>query len=200
MFAEEIADLKDRYGARLDVIHVLSREPREVELFSGRLDAGRLREIFTSLVPCDQVDGFWLCGPFGMVNDAQEVLAGLGIAKDRIHHELFYVDDVAPPVAVHRERGIVGPSSEVTITLDSRSTTATLPRDQSILDAAEQYRSDLPFACKGGVCGTCRAKVTCGDVEMRRNYALEDYEVDAGFVLTCQTFPVGEQITVDFDA
>lgn len=200
MFAEEIADLKDRYGARLDVIHVLSREPREVELFSGRLDADRLREIFTSLVPCDQVDGFWLCGPFGMVNDAQEVLAGLGIAKDRIHHELFYVDDVAPPVAVHRERGIVGPSSEVTITLDGRSTTATLPRDQSILDAAEQYRSDLPFACKGGVCGTCRAKVTCGDVEMRRNYALEDYEVDAGFVLTCQTFPVGEQITVDFDA
>nr|WP_218680071.1 1,2-phenylacetyl-CoA epoxidase subunit PaaE [Rhodococcus qingshengii] len=200
MFAEEIADLKDRYGARLDVIHVLSREPREVELFSGRLDADRLREIFTSLVPCDQVDGFWLCGPFGMVNDAQEVLAGLGIAKDRIHHELFYVDDVAPPVAVRRERGIVGPSSEVTITLDGRSTTATLPRDQSILDAAEQYRSDLPFACKGGVCGTCRAKVTCGDVEMRRNYALEDYEVDAGFVLTCQTFPVGEQITVDFDA
>ena len=198
--AEEIADLKDRYGARLDVIHVLSREPREVELFSGRLDADRLREIFTSLVPCDQVDGFWLCGPFGMVNDAQEVLAGLGIAKDRIHHELFYVDDVAPPVAVHRQPGIVGPGSEVTITLDGRSTTATLPRDQSILDAAEQYRSDLPFACKGGVCGTCRAKVTCGDVEMRRNYALEDYEVDAGFVLTCQTFPVGEQITVDFDA
>ena len=79
---------------------------------------------------------------------------------------------------------------------------AALPRcsRQSILDAAEQYRSDLPFACKGGVCGTCRAKVTCGDVEMRRNYALEDYEVDAGFVLTCQTFPVGEQITVDFDA
>ncbi|MGC0366190.1 ring-1,2-phenylacetyl-CoA epoxidase subunit PaaE [Rhodococcus sp. 27YEA15] len=200
MFAEEIADLKDRYGSRLDVIHVLSREPREVELFSGRLDADRLREIFTSLVPCDEVDGFWLCGPFGMVNDAQDVLGELGVSKARIHHELFYVDDAAPPQAVHREKGIEGPGSEVTITLDGRSTTATLPRDQSILDSSEQYRSDLPFACKGGVCGTCRAKVTCGDVEMRRNYALEDYEVDAGFVLTCQTFPTGEKVTVDFDA
>ncbi len=100
----------------------------------------------------------------------------------------------------HREPGVTGPSSEVTLVLDGRSTTATLPRDESILDAAEKYRSDLPFACKGGVCGTCRAKITCGDVDMRRNYALEDYEVDSGFVLTCQTFPVSDDVTVDFDA
>ncbi|GAA4484042.1 phenylacetate-CoA oxygenase/reductase subunit PaaK [Rhodococcus olei] len=200
MFAEEIADLKDRYGARFEVLHVLSREPREVELFSGRLDAQRLRTIFESVLPYREVDHFWLCGPYGMVTDAETVLGDLGVDRSRIHHELFFVDDVPPPLETHREPGIAGPSSEVTVILDGRSTTATLPRDETILDAAEKYRSDLPFACKGGVCGTCRAQVTCGDVDMRRNYALEDDEVAAGFVLTCQTYPVGDAVTVDFDA
>lgn len=200
MFAEEIADLKDQYGSRFDVMHVLSREPREVELFSGRLDAERLRNILDAVVPTPDIDHFWLCGPFGMVNDAQSVLAELGIPKSSIHRELFYVDDVPPPQEKHREPGVVGPSSEVTIVLDGREVSGTLPRDESILDGGEQLRSDLPFACKGGVCGTCRAKVTFGDVEMRRNYALEDSEVAAGFVLSCQTFPASDTVTVDFDA
>ncbi|OZC61707.1 phenylacetic acid degradation protein [Rhodococcus sp. 15-725-2-2b] len=200
MFAEEIADLKDQYGSRFDVIHVLSREPREVELFSGRLDADRLREILDSVVATPEIDHFWLCGPFGMVTDAQQVLGDLGVAKDNVHAELFYVDDVPPPQEKHREPGVTGPSSEVTITLDGRSVTGTLPQDESILDSGEQLRSDLPFACKGGVCGTCRAKVTFGEVDMRRNYALEDNEVAAGFVLTCQTFPLSDTVTVDFDA
>ncbi|OZF01355.1 1,2-phenylacetyl-CoA epoxidase subunit PaaE [Rhodococcoides fascians] len=200
MFAEEIADLKDQYGSRFDVIHVLSREPREVELFSGRLDADRLRAILDSVVATPEIDHFWLCGPFGMVTDAQAVLGELGVAKSNVHAELFYVDDVPPPQEKHREPGVTGPSSEVTITLDGRSVTGTLPQDESILDSAELLRSDLPFACKGGVCGTCRAKVTCGDVDMRRNYALEENEVAAGFVLTCQTFPLSDTVTVDFDA
>ncbi|MGV8873704.1 MAG: 1,2-phenylacetyl-CoA epoxidase subunit PaaE [Rhodococcus sp. (in: high G+C Gram-positive bacteria)] len=200
MFAEEIADLKDQYGSRFDVIHVLSREPREVELFSGRLDAERLRAILDTVVPTPDIDHFWLCGPFGMVNDAQDVLNELGVSKTNIHHELFYVDDVPPPQEKHREPGVTGPSSEVTITLDGRSVTGALPQDESILDSGEQLRSDLPFACKGGVCGTCRAKVTSGDVDMRRNYALEENEVAAGFVLTCQTFPLSDTVTVDFDA
>ncbi len=200
MFAEEIADLKDQYGSRFDVIHVLSREPREVELFSGRLDAARLRDILDTVIPTPDIDHFWLCGPFGMVTDAQQVLGDLGVATSSIHHELFYVDDIPPPQEKHREPGVVGPSSEVTIVLDGRSVTGALPQDESILDSAEMLRSDLPFACKGGVCGTCRAKVTSGDVDMRRNYALEDSEVDAGFVLTCQTFPLSDTVTVDFDA
>lgn len=202
MFAEEIADLKDRYGARFHVVHVLSREPREVELFSGRLDADRLRAIFGAVVPIAGVDHFWLCGPYGMVTDAEFVLGELGVDPKRVRQELFYVDDVPPPSppARHRDEGVTGPSSEVTLVLDGRSTTATLPRNETILDAAESYRSDLPFACKGGVCGTCRAKVTHGDVDMRRNYALEDYEVDAGFVLTCQSYPDSGDVTVDFDA
>ena len=105
-------------------------------------------------------------------------------------------------IDVKRTSTDTGPKSRITVKLDGRSFDfdLALNSDMPILDAALKQGADLPFACKGGVCGTCRAKVTCGDVEMRRNYALEDYEVDAGFVLTCQTFPVGEQITVDFDA
>ncbi|MEE2030655.1 1,2-phenylacetyl-CoA epoxidase subunit PaaE [Rhodococcus chondri] len=200
MFTEEIADLKDRYGSRLEVIHVLSREPRDVELFSGRLDADRLRGILSAVVPTSDIDDVWLCGPYGMVTDAQEVLGEFGIPGSRIHHELFYVDDVPPAQEIHREPGVEGPSSEVTIILDGRSTTGTLPREQNILDAAEVMRSDMPFACKGGVCGTCRAKVTSGTAQMLRNYALEESEVAAGFVLTCQTLPTGDAVTIDFDA
>lgn len=199
MFAEDIADLKDQFGPRLDLIHVLSREPREVELFSGRLDAQRLRTILGSVVPTDGIDHFWLCGPYGMITDAQEVLAALGVDKSRIHHELFYVDTIPPPPVIHREPGMTGPASEVTIALDGRSVTGALPRDQPLLDSGAQLRSDLPFACKGGVCGTCRAKITRGAVDMRRNYALEESEVAAGFVLTCQTYPLSDTLTVDFD-
>lgn len=199
MFVDEIADLKDRYGPRLSVIHVLSREPRDVELFSGRLDAERIRAILTELVPLDALDHAWLCGPLGMVSDAVTVLGELGMDPSRIHRELFYVGEAPPPPDRHRETGETGPTSRVTITLDGRSTTADLPRDRTILDAAEQARSDLPFACKGGVCGTCRALVCAGEADMRRNYALDDDEVAAGFVLTCQTYPTTDTLTVDFD-
>ncbi|GAB92284.1 1,2-phenylacetyl-CoA epoxidase subunit PaaE [Gordonia rhizosphera] len=200
MFAEEIADLKDEYGSRLDVIHILSREPREVELFSGRLDRARLDEILDDVVPTDDIDHFWLCGPLGMVEVAEESLRVRGVGSDRIHHELFYVEATPPPLDRHREPGTTGPTSEVTLVLDGRSVTGALSRDESILDAGEDLRSDLPFACKGGVCGTCRAKVVCGEVDMRRNYALEESEVADGFVLTCQTFPLSDDVTVDFDA
>lgn len=199
MFAEELADLKNRHGARLDLVHVLSREPRDVELFSGRLDADRLRRLLTVLVPVDGVDHVWLCGPFGLIADAREVLAELGVPKDRVHFELFYVDE-PPPELVRADTGIAGDTSEVTVVLDGRSTTSAMSRGGSILDGAAATRHDLPFACKGGVCGTCRALVTDGEVDLRRNYALDDDEVDRGFVLTCQSLPVSERVTVDFDA
>jgi ring-1,2-phenylacetyl-CoA epoxidase subunit PaaE len=200
MFAEELADLKDRYGPRLELVHVLSREPRDVELFSGRLDAERLRAILGAVVPVGDIDHAWLCGPYGMVTDAQEVLAEFGLGPDRVHRELFFVEAAPPAPQTHREPGVDGPRSTVSIQLDGRTTTGQLPRDTTILEAAEQLRSDLPFACKGGVCGTCRAKITCGETDMRRNYALEESEVAAGFVLTCQTYPVSESVTVDYDA
>jgi ring-1,2-phenylacetyl-CoA epoxidase subunit PaaE len=200
MFAEELSDLKDTYGSRLELIHVLSREPRGVDLFTGRLDAQRVRLLLESLVPVSDVDHFWLCGPYGMVTDAQQVLQDLGVSDDLIHQELFFVEDVAPEPAHHTENVSTGPTSEVAIILDGRSTTLSLLRDKSVLDSAQESRDDLPFACKGGVCGTCRAKITAGEVDMRRNYALEKSEVEAGFVLTCQSFPTSDTLTVDFDA
>ncbi|RCW46991.1 ring-1,2-phenylacetyl-CoA epoxidase subunit PaaE [Halopolyspora algeriensis] len=200
MFADELADLKDTYPARLELVHVLSREPRESELVSGRLDADKLRGLLGTLVPFEGDEHWWLCGPYGMVTGAQEVLDELGVPDGNVHRELFYVDDVPPEPVRHEESGIDGPSSEVTVTLDGRSTPLSLPRDTPVLDAAQKIRSDLPFACKGGVCGTCRAKVTEGEVRMRRNFALEQSEVDAGFVLTCQSLPVSETVTVDYDA
>ncbi|GGM83857.1 phenylacetic acid degradation protein [Longimycelium tulufanense] len=200
MFAEELADLKDRYPSRFQLVHVLSREPRDVELFSGRLDADRLRRLFDVFVPADDIDEWWLCGPYGMVRDAETVLAEREVPRGRVHHELFYVDEPPPPPVRHEESAVDGPTSEVTVRLDGRETVMTLPRNTTILDAAQRVRADLPFACKGGVCGTCRARLIEGEVNMRRNYALEDHELADGFVLTCQSLPVTENITVDYDA
>ena len=199
MFTEELADLKNARNQQLDLIHVLSREPREVELFSGRLDEEKLRQLLTHLVPIGDMDHVWLCGPFGMLGDARTVLAEFGVSKDKIHFELFYVDE-PPPAVVHADKVIEGATSEVTIVLDGRRTTSAMSQGTTILDSAQESRSDLPFACKGGVCGTCRAKVCSGEVDMVRNYALEDEEVAANFVLTCQTFPVSDEVTVDYDS
>ncbi|WP_327743129.1 phenylacetate-CoA oxygenase/reductase subunit PaaK [Streptomyces europaeiscabiei] len=199
MFADELADLKDLYPARFQLAHVLSREPREAEVLSGRLDADRLSALIGSLVDVDTADHWWLCGPHGMVRDAQRVLAGLDVPDDRVHQELFYADDEPVRETRHEEAAAVGPVSEVTVTLDGRSTTSGLSRERSILEGAQRTRPDLPFACKGGVCGTCRALVTDGKADMRRNFALEPAEVDAGYVLTCQSFPVSETLTVDYD-
>jgi ring-1,2-phenylacetyl-CoA epoxidase subunit PaaE len=200
MFADELADLKDRYGTRLQLVHVLSREPRDAELTSGRLDGQRLRTLVGALVDAPSVDHWWLCGPHGMVTDARALLTELGVPAARVHQELFYVDDVPPEPVRGDEETVEGPSSAVTVVLDGRTTTLALPRGVPVLDSAQKVRADLPFACKGGVCGTCRARVTDGEVEMRRNYALEPAEVAAGYVLTCQSLPVSDAVTVDFDA
>ncbi|MEV6181652.1 1,2-phenylacetyl-CoA epoxidase subunit PaaE [Streptomyces sp. NPDC052015] len=200
MFADELADLKDLHPARFQLAHVLSREPREAEVLSGRLDAGRLSTLIDSLVDVRTADHWWLCGPHGMVRDAQRVLAGLGVPTDRVHQELFYAEDEPVREVHHEEAATEGPVSQVTITLDGRSTAAALPRGRTILEGAQLTRPDLPFACKGGVCGTCRALVVDGKADMRRNFALEPAEVDAGYVLTCQTYPASESLTVDFDS
>ncbi|MCP9952554.1 1,2-phenylacetyl-CoA epoxidase subunit PaaE [Actinomadura madurae] len=199
MFADELADLKDAHPDRFELVHVLSQEPREAELFSGRLDADRLRALLPLLVPVADVGHWWLCGPFGMVTGARDVLRGFGVPRERVHQELFHVDEV-PPEPNRTRSAPSGPASEVTIVLDGRSTTLTQPRDATVLDSAQRVRPDLPFACKGGVCGTCRARVVEGAAGMRRNFALDPAEVDAGYVLTCQSVPVTPELTVDYDA
>ena len=198
MFTEELGDLKNRYGARFQMVHVLSREPRDVELFSGRLDRGRLRRLLTDLVPAEAFDHVWLCGPLRMIEDARAVLAELAVPAT-VHVELFYVDE--PPPQPRRDADAPpGATTELTMVLDGLRTTSTVPRDTTLLEGAQATRADLPFACKGGVCGTCRAVVREGEVDMRRNYALEPSELDEGFVLTCQSFPAGATVTIDYDA
>ena len=199
MFADDLADLKDRYPARLDLVHVLSREAREAELFTGRLDAAKLAGLLPRLLDPGQVAHWWLCGPFGMITEAQGVLRGLGVPAARVHRELFYAGDVPPPPTRHADAPPSGLTSEVTLTLDGRSTPLMLPRDTPVLESAQRARPDLPFACKGGVCGTCRARLTSGEVHMRRNYALEESEIQAGFVLTCQSLPVSPTVALDYD-
>jgi ring-1,2-phenylacetyl-CoA epoxidase subunit PaaE len=207
MFADEVADLKDSYPDRLQLVHVLSREPQEVELFSGRLDAARLRRLLPVTCDVPAVGHWWLCGPYGMVTDAQAVLAQLAVPPQRVHRELFYVEDEPPPPPRPASGdGADGPgrgaaaTSAVTVILDGRATTTRLDRDVPVLDGAQRVRPDLPFACKGGVCGTCRARVRDGQVTMRRNFALEPAEVAAGYVLTCQSVPASDQLTIDYDA
>ena len=200
MFTEELADLKNAHGPRLHLLHVLSREPTEADIVSGRLDGAKIRDLLRALVDVDGIDQWWLCGPLGMTDAAVAVLGELGVERRRVHRELFYVDE--PPPEIQRAETEVpeGEASEVTIVLNGRSTTMTLPRTASVLDSAQKVRGDLPFACKGGVCGTCRARVVEGEVTMRRNFALEDEEVAAGFALTCQSLPVTAAVTVDYDA
>jgi ring-1,2-phenylacetyl-CoA epoxidase subunit PaaE len=198
MFADEVADLKDAFPARMRLIHVLSREAQEVDLFTGRLDAAKLRTLLPATVDVRAVDGWWLCGPFGMVTGAIEVLTGFAVPRHRVHRELFYVEDEPPPAVSHAEQA--GPGAEVTVILDGRATTVTVPPGTPVLDGAQHARADLPFACKGGVCGTCRALLREGKVTMRRNFALEDAELTAGYVLTCQSLPASDTLTVDYDS
>jgi len=197
MFADEVADLKDAYPDRMQLVHVLSREPQEVELFSGRLDAAKLRDLLPATVEVPAVDQWWLCGPYGMVTGAVGVLSHLGVDSGRIHRELFYVDE---PHEVHHVDAPPGPGAEVTVILDGRSSTVTVPPGLPVLDAAQRVRPDLPFACKAGVCGACRALVRAGSVHMRRNFALEPRETGAGYVLTCQAVPESSELVVDYDA
>jgi ring-1,2-phenylacetyl-CoA epoxidase subunit PaaE len=201
MFADELADLKDRFTNRLHLVHVLSREPQAAALLSGRLDATRLAGILTGLVDAATVDEWFLCGPYGLVLDAKEVLA-MRAPGTTVHTELFHVDDVPPPVRRRPARSSNGPAArtKVTMVLDGRASAFEMDPDERVLDAALRVRPELPYACKGGVCSTCRAKVVEGRVEMVRNFALEPDETANGYVLTCQSVPLSENLVVDYDS
>jgi ring-1,2-phenylacetyl-CoA epoxidase subunit PaaE len=199
MFLEELEDLKDTYPDRFQLIHVFSREEQDAELLSGRLDGPRLRKITESLVPVDTVKEWFLCGPYEMVVDLREALVEAGADAEHIHTELFHVD-TKPREHRHSEAD-EGEGAEVTISLDGRRSTFRLKgADVPVLDAVLRVRADAPFACKGGVCGTCRAKLLEGTVEMDTNYALEPDEIVNGYVLTCQSHPTSPIVRLDYDA
>lgn len=201
MFSEELADLKDRWPTRLQLVHVLSREPGEAELLSGRIDRERLPRLLDVFVP-RPVDEWFLCGPYEMVLTAREVLTGRGVPEAAVRTELFHVPsqtDPAPTTTSTSPADVAG-EVEVSIQLDGRVSSFVMRRDERVLDAALRVRSELPYACRGGVCSTCRARVVEGEVRMASNWALEPEELAAGYVLTCQASPVTDRLRVDYDA
>ncbi|HET7387580.1 MAG TPA: 1,2-phenylacetyl-CoA epoxidase subunit PaaE [Nocardioidaceae bacterium] len=202
MFLEELEDLKDSHPDRFHLVHVLSREAQDVELFSGRLDTDRMSRILDTLLPVETVDEWFLCGPFDMVSSLRKLLVAEGVSKRAVHAEVFHVES-SPPRPPAPQASAAGPAegAEVQITLDGRSSTFRLAHDGPVvLDAALAVRTDAPYACKGGVCGTCRAKLVEGSVEMETNWALEPEEVERGYVLTCQSHPTSSRLVLDYDA
>lgn len=201
MFLEELEDLKNRYPGRFHLVNVLSREAQDVELFHGRLDRERLERIFAALLPVESVDEWYLCGPFGMVTGAEALLKERGVDPHHIHHEIFHVDDGTEPKRKVVVDDSAPPEATVTVNLDGRTTVIPMPsREETILDATLRARPDAPFSCTNGVCGTCRARLVTGEVRMDRNYALEPEEVESGIVLACQSHPVTDEVTLDYDA
>lgn len=198
MFLEEVADLKDRWPDRFQLVTVLSREEQQSGLDSGRLDEERLGALLPALLPVEGITGWFLCGPFGLVQGAEKTLRGLGVPRQRIHQEIFHVDGglTSPAPAAMT----AAPAhSTVTVTLDGRSGTWPVQDGESLLDTVLRNRADAPYACKGGVCGTCRAFRVSGEVRMDRNFALEPEETEAGYVLACQSHPATDTVELDFD-
>lgn len=194
MLLDDVADLKDVHVDRFRVVQLLSREPRDVELLSGRLDGERLGRLCAAML--DPVDEWYLCGPQAMVAELTATLRGRGARS--VRSELFHADPV--PRAVVPETVAAG-AARVTVRLDGRSTTFPLePGGEPVLDAALRVRPEMPFACRGGVCGTCRARLLEGTVAMDARWALEDDEVAGGHVLTCQAHPTSAEVVLDYDA
>lgn len=203
MFLEELEDLKDRFPERFQLMNVLGEEQTDVEMFSGRLDVDRLSAILDTLLPVDDVDEWLLCGPLAMTDWVRDLLLGRGAAAANVHRELFHVGPTAPRRRTPDpadQRTSAGACADVTVILDGRSVSLVMPRDgDSILENTLRVRPDAPFACRNAVCGTCRARVVEGAVEMDSNYALEPDELSRGFVLTCQSHPVTDRVVLDFD-
>lgn len=205
MFLEELAELKDRYPSRFALYHVLTRERRVSDVFSGRLDAERLQTFLEHLVRPRDVDEWFICGPFELVQLVRDTLEEAGVDRRHVRFELFTTDRPDRPEGQHGRPVVVDESEGVhtiNFTLDGVSATVTtaLNSRETILNAALRVRSDVPFACAGGVCGTCRAKLVEGTVDMDENYALEPEELERGYVLTCQSHPTSEAVTVNYDS
>ena len=201
MFLEEIAALKDRYLDRLSVYHFLEEEEEEIELFNGRLDQAKAEEILSTLVCAAHVDAFFICGPGPMMDAIEEALVARGVEKPRILIERFTTGPLsATQAAAARALEVQAAGLRMSVTLNGRRVQVAFdPEKHSILDNVRAAGLPAPFACKGGVCATCRAKVTSGEVQMKVNYGLSAEELAEGYVLTCQATPVSEGVTLTYD-
>jgi ring-1,2-phenylacetyl-CoA epoxidase subunit PaaE len=201
IFRDELAELKDIYMERLNLVYVMSREQQDIELFNGRITQDKCRQLFQRWLRVEDVDYAFICGPEDMMHGVSSALQEAGMPKERIRVELFAA---AVANAVREPRTHYGANTahltEVTVIMDGSHASFTMDKDkESLLDAGLRAGIDMRYSCKGGVCSTCRCKVVEGTVDMDVNYALEDYEVARGFVLSCQSFPVTDKIVVDFD-
>ncbi len=202
IFNEQLANLKNLYLNRLSVFHILSQENPGSDLFFGRINKEKCLTFCEKLIDTKNVDAFFLCGPMGMIEDVRDCLEGFHVSTEKVHFELF----TAPDQKVPQEASKASTEAEnfavsLDIKIDNDSFTIQSPTNSgTILDLANEAGHDLPFSCKGGVCCTCRAKLTEGQIVMDVNYALEEDEVEAGYILTCQARPKTKKVSVDFDA
>jgi ring-1,2-phenylacetyl-CoA epoxidase subunit PaaE len=199
LFREALEELKDRFMQRLSVFHVISGEEQDIPILHGRLDGDKVRVLLRSLVPASSIDHVFICGPTGMSDDIEATCRDIGIAGDRIHVERFVSGLGGKP----RPKAIVpltaAPKAMASLIIDGKRREVPVAEQESILDAALRAGMDLPFACKGGMCSTCRAKLVEGEAAMEVNYSLEPWELKAGFILTCQARPISEKVVVDYD-
>jgi ring-1,2-phenylacetyl-CoA epoxidase subunit PaaE len=199
LFLEELEELKDRFMQRFSLFHVISGEEQDIQILHGRLDGEKVRVLLRSLVPAAQVDHVFICGPSGMSEEIEATCSEIGIAEDKIHVERFVSEFGGKP----RPKKIVLPGAPpkalASLIIDGKRREVPVAEGEAILDAALRAGVDLPFACKGGMCSTCRAKLVEGRAEMEVNYSLEPWELQAGFILTCQARPCSEKVVVDYD-
>ena len=200
MFKEELADLKDEFLGRLNLVYVMSREAQDIDILNGRIDRKKADALLEHWVDADDIDTAFVCGPDGMMQAVSESLLAHGVPKARIKMELF-----AASIPKHERKAYAPPDPghtecAVTVIIDGAAKQFTLLKTkENIIDAALQQGIELPYSCKGGVCSTCRAKLIEGEVDMDVNFALEDYEIARGFILCCQSYPVTDKVVVDFD-
>jgi ring-1,2-phenylacetyl-CoA epoxidase subunit PaaE len=200
IFRDELADLKDVYLERLNLVYVMSREQQDIDLFNGRITEDKCRQFLRHWIRAEDVDVAFICGPEDMMHGVSRALQDAGMPKERIRIELFAA---SIPRHEHKPRPVeegARHQAEVTVIMDGNHASFTMDKDkESLLDAGLRAGIDMRYSCKGGVCSTCRCKVLEGEVEMDANYALEDYEVARGFVLSCQSFPIADRVVLDFD-
>lgn len=202
MFHEALDDLKNRYLDRFSLTWLMSREPQDVELHTGRLDGAKLREMFTSgLLQADRIDEVFLCGPGEFIDNLETALLGRGIAPDRTHHERFSSTDGAAATTNQHLTAVPQTGCEITVHLNGASRSFLCHADDAnLIEAARRAGIELPWSCRGGMCCTCRCKQLAGESEMLANFLLEPWELEAGYVLACQLRPQSKYLELDFDA
>lgn len=200
IFREELAELKDVYGPRLSIAYVMSREQQDIELFNGRITREKCEQLFRHWITVADHDAAFVCGPESMMHEVSAALQAQGMPKEAIKIELFAAS-IPKKTHAAQARPVVGRQEcEVVVVMDGSQRSFAMDKEkESVLDAALRQGIDMRYSCKGGVCATCRCKVLEGKVEMDANFALEDYEIARGFVLSCQAFPVTDRLVLDFD-